>query len=65
MALKEISPLLDNSYNNITPLALASTLGSTDIISSLLIGKANINYKMKDGKTALIWAEYLQKANRF
>ena len=29
-----------NSYNNITPLALASTLGSTDIISSLLIGKA-------------------------
>lgn len=43
-------------YGNITPLALASTLGLTDVISSLLIGKSNINFKMRDGRTALIWA---------
>ena len=43
-------------YGNITPLALASTLGLTDIISSLLIGKSSINFKMRDGRTALIWA---------
>ena len=43
-------------YGNITPLALASTLGLTDVVSSLLIGKASINFKMRDGRTALIWA---------
>ena len=49
-------------YGNITPLALASTLGLTDIISSLLIGKSNINFKMRDGRTALIWAAIAGKS---
>ncbi len=44
------------TYGNITPLALASALGDTDLISSLLIGKANINHIMNNGRTALIWA---------
>ena len=49
-------------YGNITPLALASTLGLTDVISSLLIGKAGINFKMRDGRTALIWAAIAGKS---
>ncbi|MEI0494864.1 ankyrin repeat domain-containing protein [Brachyspira intermedia] len=49
-------------YGNITPLALASTLGLTDVISSLLIGKSDINFKMRDGRTALIWAAIAGKS---
>ncbi len=44
------------SYANISPLALASLNSLDDLISPLLIAKAQVNFKMKDGRTALMWA---------
>jgi ankyrin repeat protein len=44
------------SYANISPLSLAAFNGLDDLISPLLIAKADINFQMKDGRTALIWA---------
>ena len=53
---------IDTYYKNqnVYDIEIMSTLGLTDVMSSLLIGKANINFKMRDGRTALIWASPMQ-----
>ncbi len=46
-----------NTYRNISPLALASALGNYEIAQKLIeVEKHNINKKVFEGKTALIWA---------
>ena len=44
------------SYKNITPLALSSALGNYEINQKLLTLTTDIDKKMFEGKTALIWA---------
>ncbi len=45
-----------NTYKNITPLALAALLGNYPMSEKLLEHTYNIDKKMYEGKTALIWA---------
>lgn len=44
------------TYKNITPLALASALGNYEIASQLIEVDKNVNRRMFEGKTALMWA---------
>ncbi len=45
------------TYRNITPLALASALGNYEITQKLIdANKTNINRRVFEGKTALIWS---------